>query len=74
MIKRVIKNKNLDDKIYDPKALQSFINSQKDKGKRISDSSSKDDTYRDIFKDYEEVRKQTNSLDFADLILSLIHI
>lgn len=70
MIKRVIKNKNLDDKIYDPKALQSFINSQKDKGKRISDSSAKDDTYRDIFKDYEEVRKQTNSLDFADLILT----
>ena len=68
IIKRVIKNKNLDDKIYDPKALQSFINSEKDKGKRIA--AGKDDNYRDIFKDYEEVLKQTNSLDFADLILT----
>ena len=70
IIKRVIKSRNLDEKIYDPKALQSFINSRKDKGERVSKSSDKDDTYRDIFRDYEEARIQTKSLDFADLILT----
>ncbi len=70
IIKRVIKSRNLDEKIYDPKALQSFINSRKDKGERVSKSSGKDDTYRDIFRDYEEARIQTKSLDFADLILT----
>ena len=70
IIKRVIKSRNLDEKIYDPKALQSFKNSLKDKGERVSKSSGKDDTYRDIFRDYEEARIQTKSLDFADLILT----
>ena len=70
IIKRVIKSRNLDEKIYDPKALQSFINSRKDKGERVSKSSGKDDTYRDIFRDYEDARIQTKSLDFADLILT----
>tara|TARA_B100000029_G_scaffold198490_2_gene196541 strand:- start:7601 stop:9730 length:2130 start_codon:yes stop_codon:yes gene_type:complete len=70
IIKRVIKSRNLDEKIYVPKALQSFINSRKDKGERISNSSDKDDAYRDIFRDYEEARIQTKSLDFADLILT----
>ena len=59
IIKRVIKTMNLDENLYDSKALQTFINSQKDKGKRSDRSSSKNDTYRDIFKEYE---------------LSLIHI
>ena len=61
---------NLDEKLHDSKALQTFINKQKDKGKRSSDSSAKDDTYCDIFKEYENVCKQINSLDFADLILT----
>ena len=70
IIKRVIKTMNLDEKLHDSKALQTFINKQKDKGKRSSDSSAKDDTYCDIFKEYENVCKQINSLDFADLILT----
>ena len=70
IIKRVIKTMNLDENLYDSKALQTFINSQKDKGKRSDHSSSKNDTYRDIFKEYEGVCRQTNSLDFADLILT----
>ncbi len=71
MIKRITKSKNLDDNLYDPKAIQSFINTQKDKGNRYNDSKSdnQDDVYRDVFKDYDEACRQTNSVDFADLIL-----
>ncbi|MEC9206206.1 MAG: 3'-5' exonuclease [Pseudomonadota bacterium] len=70
IIKRVIKTKNLDEGLYDPKKLQSFINRQKDMGKRSDHPSLKDDTYHDIFVEYEAVCRQTNSLDFADLILT----
>ena len=69
IIKRIIKAKNLDENLYDPKALQSFINTQKDKGKRFNDINNDDDKYRDIYKEYDEACRQTNSVDFADLIL-----
>ena len=69
IIKRIIKSKNLDENLYDPKSLQSFINTQKDKGKRYQNVSSDDDKYRDIYKEYDDACRQTNSVDFADLIL-----
>ena len=69
MIKRVIKSKNLDENLYDSKHLQNFINSQKDKGLRYDSSDNDDDKYRDIFRDYDLACRQTNSVDFADLIL-----
>ena len=69
IIKRVMKSKNLDDNLYDPKALQSFINSQKDKGKRHKDVNNDDDKYIEIYKEYDDACRQTNSVDFADLIL-----
>ena len=70
IIKRIIKGKNLDENLYDPKVLQSFINTQKDKGKRYNTiQGNDDDKYKDIFKDYDDVCRQTNSVDFADLIL-----
>ena len=52
-----------------PKALQSFINSQKDKGKRHKDVNNDDDKYIEIYKEYDDACRQTNSVDFADLIL-----
>ena len=69
IIKRVIKSKNLDENLYDPKVLQSFINTQKDKGRRYNNINNDDDKYRDIFRDYDTACRQTNSVDFADLIL-----
>ena len=69
IIKRVIKSKNFDENLYDPKVLQSFINTQKDKGRRYNNINNDDDKYRDIFRDYDAACRQTNSVDFADLIL-----
>ena len=69
IIKRIIKSKNLDENLYEPKALQAFINSEKDKGRRYENVTNDDDKYRDIYREYDDACRQTNSVDFADLIL-----
>ena len=69
IIKRIVKSRKLDDNFYDPKQLQSFINSQKDRGLRYDKCNNDDKLYIDIYKEYDEICRQTNSVDFADLIL-----
>ena len=70
LIKRIIKGNNIDEKLYDPKSIQSFINRKKDEGLRSHNVSEKDDEiFINIFKEYEVILKQTLSVDFADLIL-----
>ena len=69
-MKRILKGNNYDEKLYDPKSIQSFINRKKDNGQRSNNVSDKDDeVYVAIFKEYENILKQTMSVDFADLIL-----
>ncbi len=70
LIKRIIKSNNYDEKLYDPKSIQSFINRKKDSGLRSNIVSEKDDeVFTLVFKEYESILKQTLSVDFADLIL-----
>ena len=69
IIKRIVKSRKLDENFYDPKQLQSFINNQKDKGLRYGKCNNDDKLYIDIYKEYDEICRQTNSVDFADLIL-----
>ena len=70
LVKRIIKTNNLDEKLYDAKSIQSFINRKKDNGIRSNQTSEKDDeVYILIYKEYESILKQTFSVDFADLIL-----
>ena len=70
LIKRILKGNNYDEKLYDPKSIQSFINRKKDNGQRSNNISDTDDeVYVAIFKEYEIILKQTMSVDFADLIL-----
>ena len=70
LIKRIIKTNNYDEKLYDPKSIQSFINRKKDRGLRSNHISEKDDdVFVSVFKEYEAILKQTLSVDFADLIL-----
>ena len=70
LIKRILKGNNYDEKLYVPKSIQSFINRKKDNGQRSNNISDKDDeVYVAIFKEYENILKQTMSVDFADLIL-----
>jgi DNA helicase-2/ATP-dependent DNA helicase PcrA len=70
LVKRIIKTNNLDEKLYDAKSIQSFINRKKDNGYRSNQISEKDDeVYVLVYKEYESILKQTFSVDFADLIL-----
>ena len=70
LVKRIIKTNNLDEKLYDAKTIQSFINRKKDNGLRSNQINEKDDeVYILVYKEYELILKQTLSVDFADLIL-----
>ncbi len=70
LIKRIIKTNNIDEKLFDPKSIQSFINRKKDNGLRSNIVNEKDDEiYINIYKEYEAILSQTSSVDFADLIL-----
>ncbi len=70
LIKRIIKTNNFDEKLYEPKTIQSFINRKKDNGHRSNHITEKDDeVYVSIFKEYEVILRQTLSVDFSDLIL-----
>ena len=70
LVKRIIKTNSLDEKLYDAKSIQSFINRKKDNGTRSNQTSEKDDeVYILVYKEYESILKQTFSVDFADLIL-----
>ena len=70
LVKRIIKTNNLDEKLYDAKTIQSFINRKKDNGLRSNQINEKDDEiYILVYKEYELILKQTLSVDFADLIL-----
>ena len=69
IIKRIVKSRKLDDNFYDPKSLQSFINIHKDKGLRHDKCENNDRIFVDIYREYDEICRQTNSVDFADLIL-----
>ena len=52
LIKRILKGNNYDEKLYDPKSIQSFINRKKDNGQRSNNISDKDDeVYVAIFKE-----------------------
>jgi len=70
LVKRIIKTNNLDEKLYDAKSIQSFINRKKDNGIRSNKVNEKDDEiYVLVYKEYESILKQTLSVDFSDLIL-----
>ena len=71
LIKKVIRELNIDEKRYPPKYLQSFINSKKDEGFRTLDLNHKDidQTMLKIYQAYEIRLKADNALDFSDLLL-----
>lgn len=73
IIKRLIKNLNLDDSKWPPKQAQWFINAQKDEGIRAKHMHDSGDFYnrqmRQIYLAYEEVCERSGLVDFAELLL-----
>ncbi len=79
VIKKIIKDMNLDNKIYNPKAIRNIISSSKNelidssKYERFVNTDYDKNVY-EIFKKYELKLKISNSLDFDDLLIQPINL
>jgi len=73
LVKRIIREMNLDDAKWPPRQAQWFINKQKDEGHRPQHLEDDGDPYRrqmiKIYQAYEEACNRTGSIDFAELLL-----
>ena len=77
LIKRVLKDLNIDDKKYKPSAVLNAISTAKNE--LITPESYKPPTYwhemiRRIYPRYQELLRQSNGLDFDDLLLEVVHL
>lgn len=73
LIRRVIRNLNLNEDQWPPKQIQWFINAKKDEGLRPRDLGQQIDFHTqklvDIYQAYEQTCAQTGVIDFAELLL-----
>ncbi|MGH8371714.1 MAG: UvrD-helicase domain-containing protein, partial [Gammaproteobacteria bacterium] len=72
LIKRLLKNLELDESRYPPRQAQWFINSRKDDGLRAKNIPPGDDpfqaTFLKVYKAYEEACERGGLVDFAELL------
>lgn len=72
LIKRLIKQKNLDEDKYSPRDLQNFINYQKENGLRanqLNPESLRSRYWIELYALYEEVCNRDGLVDFTELLL-----
>ena len=73
LIKRILKNLEVDESRYAPREVQWFINGRKDEGLRPQDLADQDDPVRrqmgHIYKVYQEACERSSLVDFAELLL-----
>ena len=73
LIKRLLKEFNLDDSQYQPKQIQWYINAQKDEGLRADHIPQPYDdfgrTQLQLYKAYEETCQRSGMVDFGELLL-----
>ena len=73
LIKRLLKNLEIDDSRWVPKEIQWFINAQKDEGLRPQHLDAENDPNRrqmiSFYQSYEEICQRGGLVDFAELLL-----
>ena len=73
LIKRLVRDLDLDDSQWVPKEIQWFINAQKDEGLRPADIDDKGDSQRarmiELYRAYQEQCERNGLVDFAELLL-----
>jgi DNA helicase-2/ATP-dependent DNA helicase PcrA len=78
LIRRVLKNLELDEAYWQPRRLQWFINAQKEEGRRARDLGDGNDPQlrqqRRIYKAYEETCQRAGLIDFAELLLRVFEL
>jgi DNA helicase II / ATP-dependent DNA helicase PcrA len=72
MVKRLLKNLNIDDEKYPPRELCHFINAHKEQGLRAAQAEAYDNFTRkrvEIYAEYESQCNREGVVDFAELLL-----
>ncbi len=74
---RVIKAMKLDDRQFPPKAVLSRIHAEKREGRGSSDASAspyRDETFLELFAEYQRALRAANAVDFEDLIVEMMRL
>ncbi len=79
VIKRMLKDQNLDDKYYSPDKIQHFINQNKEQGLRPQQLNFNErDLYRktlaELYALYQQICERNGLLDFAELLLRTLEL
>ncbi|GMQ90387.1 MAG: DNA helicase II [Gammaproteobacteria bacterium] len=78
LIRRILKNLELDEAYWQPRRLQWFINTQKEEGRRARDLGDGDDPQLRqqvrIYRAYEETCQRSGLVDFAELLLRVLEL
>ncbi len=73
LVKRIIRDMELDDSTWAPREVQWFINGQKDEGRRPDHIDTRNDQTRammvNIYRNYQAMCDQNGLVDFAELLL-----
>lgn len=73
VIKRLLKDQNVDEKKWQPRQVQGFINAQKDEGLRAAHILETGDFYQKnmlkFYREYEAICNRSGLVDFAELLL-----
>ena len=78
LVKRVMRSLDLDEKRWQPKQFQWWINSQKDEGLRAAHIQEDGDltqvTLLKVYREYEEICQRLGVIDFAELLLRALEL
>ncbi|WP_210756797.1 DNA helicase II [Caldichromatium japonicum] len=78
LIKRLLKEMQLDESRWPPGQIQAFINRQKDEGRRPQHLVARGDFIQDrfieLYQNYETARIKSGMVDFADLLLYTLEL
>lgn len=78
LCRRVIRARELDEKLYQPKILASFINGHKEEGRRAQHIESYNDAFTQnlilLYKDYQALCDQSGLVDFSEILLRTVEL
>lgn len=78
LVKRVLKDLNLDESYWPPRQVQWFINSHKEEGIRAAALVNSDDTQQrqlqNVYRRYEETCNRLGLVDFSELLLRALEL